>query len=232
MSAILYGVGIGPGDPRYLTLRAAEVLKGADVLFTVISKNAEESVSQQVVEWLHPRGEIRLLTFSMSRDRAEREAQVQANADAILLELRKGRSCAFATLGDAMTYSTFGYVLRLIRQSEPDIPVEIVPGITSFAALAARSESVLAENGEQFRVIPSFKSIQIDALEFPKHSTTILLKTYRNRKQLLDRITSEEGLSLVYAEKLGMEGELVLRDPEAIRERPETYLSLMMVKKS
>ncbi|MFQ9867594.1 MAG: SAM-dependent methyltransferase [Bilophila wadsworthia] len=56
----LYGVGIGPGDPQYLTLRAADVLRSVDVVFTVISPNASNSVSQSVVDYLQPRGEVRL----------------------------------------------------------------------------------------------------------------------------------------------------------------------------
>lgn len=86
----LYGVGIGPGDPRYLTLRAAEILRTADVIFTVISRNASSSVSRSVVESQNPRGEIRQLVFSMSRDAAVRTEQVRANAEAIMDELRHG----------------------------------------------------------------------------------------------------------------------------------------------
>ncbi|WP_294626215.1 precorrin-2 C(20)-methyltransferase [uncultured Bilophila sp.] len=227
----LYGVGIGPGDPRYLTLRAADVLRSADVIFTVISQNASSSVSQAVVEYLQPRGEIRLQIFSMSRDKAEREGQVAANADAIITELRAGRDCAFATLGDAMTYSTFGYVLRRIQKAIPDLEVEIVPGITSFATLAAKAGAVLAENGEQLRVIPSFRSEMAETLDFPKGSTTVLLKTYRSRKALLDRLEREEGVEILYGERLAMDGQILLSDPGDIRERPEEYLSLIMVKK-
>ena len=227
----LYGVGIGPGDPRYLTLRAADVLRSADVIFTVISQNASSSVSQAVVEYLQPRGDIRLQIFSMSRDKAEREGQVAANADAIITELRAGRDCAFATLGDAMTYSTFGYVLRRIQKAIPDLEVEIVPGITSFATLAAKAGAVLAENGEQLRVIPSFRSEMAETLDFPKGSTTVLLKTYRSRKALLDRLEREEGVEILYGERLAMDGQILLSDPGDIRERPEEYLSLIMVKK-
>ena len=158
----LYGVGIGPGDPRYLTLRAADVLRSVDVIFTVISQNASSSVSRSVVESLEPRGEIHLQIFSMSRDKAVRAAQVQANADAIITELKAGRDCAFATLGDAMTYSTFGYVLEIIRESIPGVELEIVPGITSFATLTAKAGTVLVENGEQgyprFRHSPGRRS--------------------------------------------------------------------------
>lgn len=230
-SGKLYGVGIGPGDPRYLTLRAADVLRSADVIFTVISRNASSSVSRSVVESLRPRGEIRLQMFSMSRDRATREAQVQANADAIIDELRAGRDCAFATLGDAMTYSTFGYVLDRIRKAIPGVEVEIVPGVTSFATLAAKAETVLVENGEQLRVIPSFRSDMAESLDFPKGSTTILLKTYHSRAALLDRLAREENVEVLYGEHLTMEGQTLLTDPDAIRERPEEYLSLIMVKK-
>ena len=73
----LYGVGIGPGDPQYLTLRAADVLRSVDVVFTVISPNASNSVSQSVVDYLQPRGEVRLQVFSMSRDKTIREEKVQ-----------------------------------------------------------------------------------------------------------------------------------------------------------
>lgn len=227
----LYGVGIGPGDPRYLTFRAAEVLRGADVIFTVISANAEDSTSESVVGSLSPRGEIRRLVFSMSRDAAVRQAQVEENAAAILKELRAGRNCAFATLGDAMTYSTFGYVLRIIRQQHPELDVEIVPGITSFATFAAKAKTVLVENGQQLRVVPSFRAEMADSLQFPAGSTTVLLKTYRSRKALLERLAREEDVEILYGEHLSMPDECILADLPAIAERPETYLSLMLVKK-
>lgn len=227
----LYGVGIGPGDPRYLTLRAADVLCSVDVIFTVISQNASSSVSRSVVESLEPRGEIHLQIFSMSRDKAVRAAQVQANADAIITELKAGRDCAFATLGDAMTYSTFGYVLEIIREALPGVELEIVPGITSFATLTAKAGTVLVENGEQLRVIPSFKSEMAETLDFPKGSTTILLKTYRSRKALVERLRREENVQILYGEHLAMEGQTLLTDLDAVADRPEEYLSLIMVKK-
>ncbi len=227
----LYGVGIGPGDPRYLTLRAVEVLQQVDVIFAVVSRNAETSVSGTVASFLKPRAAIRVLEFTMSRDSAERHKRVIDNANAIIAALQAGRDCAFATLGDATTYSTFGYVLRHIQAQLPQLEVEIVPGITSFATLAAKSKQVLVENGEQLRIIPSFRAEMADSLEFPEGSTTVLLKTYRSREALLQRLEREEGMRLVYGEHLAMEGEVILDSIESIRQRPEEYLSLIMVKK-
>ncbi|MBR4746724.1 MAG: precorrin-2 C(20)-methyltransferase, partial [Desulfovibrio sp.] len=91
----LYGIGIGPGDPELLTLKGARILAECDVIFTVISQHVSESVSGAVVEAVRPRGRVERLTFSMSRDPAERQAVLAANAQRIADELRAGRSCAY-----------------------------------------------------------------------------------------------------------------------------------------
>lgn len=230
-AGILYGVGIGPGDPRLLTFRAAEVLRAADVIFAVISRNVADSTSRAVVESLGPRGEIRTLAFPMSRDPDIRAARVRANAEEILAELRAGRDCAFATLGDPSTYSTFWHVLPLVRAALPDLRTEIVPGVTSFSALAARAGAMLVGGEEELRVIPSFRAERAESLDFPPGTSSVLLKTYHSRGALLERLAREEGAEILYGERLGMEGEAVLTDPAEIAARPEEYLSLILVRK-
>ncbi len=227
----LYGVSIGSGDPKYLTLRAIEVIQSTDVIFTVISKNTSSSISLEVVNSVKPRGAVRLQTFSMSRDNAVRAAKVQENAHEIIEYLQQGKDCAFATLGDALTYSTFGYVLEIIREALPEIQVEVVPGVTSFATLAAKSAEILVENKEMLRIIPSFKSESAQDLTFPENSTTILLKTYRSRPALIERLRNEENIEVTYGECLGMENEIILKDLNDIEQREDIYYSLMMVKK-
>lgn len=231
----IYGVGIGSGNPEYLTLRAYNVLKEADVIFTVISKNASDSVSKAVVEYVKPQGKIELLVFSMAKNKEERQKQVFANADKILAEVEQGKNIAFATLGDAMTYSTFGYIYPIIKEKHPNIDIEIIPGINSFSTLAAISQKVLAENRETLHIIPSFKEEDIDSIEFPENSTTILLKTYRTRNALLKRLQKEKeqfpNVEIVYGEHLGLDGERLAYSLEEVKNIPETYLSMIMVKK-
>ncbi len=230
----LFGVGIGPGDPQYLTLRAVDVFRSADVIFTVISKNVTDSVSKQVVESLEPSAPIQMLTFSMSRDDNQRQAQIDTNAEIVIKALEEGKNCAFATLGDPCTYSTFTYVLERIMKKYPELDLEIVPGITSFATLAAKAKTPLVENREMLRVIPSFKSEDVENIEFPKNSTTILLKTYRSRKALLELLKKEQAKGevkkIIYGEELAMESEVVLDSIDEIAKRPEAYFSLVMVK--
>ena len=231
----LYGVGIGPGDPQYLTLRAVDVLRSVDIIFTVISRNVSDSISKQVVDSLEPRAQMSMLVFSMSRDNNERESQIDANAEKVIEAMEAGKNCAFATLGDPMTYSTFSYVLERIMKKHPETDVEIVPGITSFATLAAKAKTVLVENREMLRVVPSFKNDDVEKLEFPENSTTILLKTYRTRKALLERLKKEQAKGkireIIYGEELSMSTERIVRSLDEIAELPEAYFSMIMVKK-
>ena len=231
----LYGVGIGPGDPQYLTLRAVDVLRSVDIIFTVISRNVSDSISKQVVDSLEPTAQMSMLVFSMSRDNTEREAQIDANAEKVMEAMKEGKSCAFATLGDPMTYSTFAYVLERVIKKYPEADVEIVPGVTSFATLAAKSKTVLVENRQMLRVVPSFKNNDVEKLEFPENSTTILLKTYRTRKALLERLKKEQAngkiREIIYGEELSMPTERIVRSLDEIAELPEAYFSMIMVKK-
>lgn len=228
-----YGVGIGPGHPEYLTLRAVSVFRSVDVVFTVVGPNSDFSISEAVVRSVGGvKAEFRKLVFSMSRDAKTRQEQIERNTAVIEETLSRGLDCAFATLGDAMTYSTLGYIMNLLASRQPDLRTEVVPGITSYCTLAAHSRQVLVENGESLRVIPAFKPDMADALEFPPGTTTVLMKTYRSRASLMERIRKEKDICVVYGERLGMPDEFITNDLDVIDARPEEYLSLMFVKKA
>ena len=149
----LYGIGLGPGDPELLTVKAARILSSCPVIFTVVSAHVTDSVSEGIVSSLNPKGRIIRLVFSMSRDRKIREEQVLANAKTIIAELSRGQDCAYTTLGDTLSYSTFGYILPLVKKALPEVCVDIVPGITSWSTLAAQSGSVLVENRDILKVV-------------------------------------------------------------------------------
>lgn len=231
MAATLYGVGIGPGDPELMTLKAARLLKTCPVVFTVISANVDESVSERAVRSLDPSGEIIRLAFSMSKDREVRRRVVEENARKVIERLAKGQDCVYATLGDTLSYSTFGYVLPLVKAALPDVNVDIVPGITSWSTLAARAGVVLAENGDVLKVVPSFRKETAENLVFTPGTSTVLLKTYRSRRALLDRLRKEKDVDVVYGENLTRGGEFVATSLDDIEAREETYLSLMLVRK-
>lgn len=228
-----YGVGIGPGDPEYLTLRAVNVFRSVDVVFTVTGPNSDFSISEAVVRSVDGvKAQFHKLVFSMSCDAKTRQEQIERNTAVIEEALSRGLDCAFATLGDAMTYSTLGYILSLLVSRHPDLHTEVVPGITSYCTLAAHSRHILVENGERLRVIPAFKPDMADSLEFPPGTTTVLMKTYHSRARLMERIRREKDVRVIYGERLGMPDEFITDDIDVIAARPEEYLSLMFVKKA
>ncbi len=226
----LYGLGIGPGDPELITVKAVRLIKSCDVIFTVISSHADASTSETLVRSYKPEGRIERLVFTMSRIQAEREEQVRRNAGCIIGELQQGHNCAFATLGDTLSYSTFGYILPLVKKALPEVRVEIIPGVTSWSTLAARAGRVLVENKECLRVIPSFTKDIAEKLVFEPDTATILLKTYKSRSALTARLRQED-VDVVYGENLTQPDEFVTDNLDEIDARKENYLSLMLVRR-
>ncbi len=232
MLGTLYGVGVGPGPMKYLTLQAAEVLRMVDIVFTVTGPKSKSSISRSIVEELGGiSGEIHDLQFSMSRDAKARHIAVVSNALIIKEQLLKGKSCAFATIGDPMIYSTFGYIMKYFEKHLPLLHIKVVPGITSFAALAARSKSILVEDTEELRIVPGFDKASAEEFDFQPGTTTALMKLYRNREIILDRIGDDKDYDILYGARLGLKEEKMSRNMDEVRELPSEYLSMLVVKR-
>jgi precorrin-2/cobalt-factor-2 C20-methyltransferase len=224
-----YGVGVGPGDPRFLTLRAVEVLHSADIIAIPKSKLERESVAWEIArKHCHHNVKLLELEMPMTADQAVLKKAWQDGAQAILTELQQGRSVAFVTLGDASLYSTYTYLLDNLRPTLPEEQIETVPGITAMSAAAARINFPLAVGDEPLLVLPSSESIN-NYLNFPN---LVLLKVSRQLPQLLEVLSGSDKLSFLLT-RLGQAGEEIRRQPKPNDIAPEEkidYLSLMLVK--
>ncbi|MBN2233105.1 MAG: precorrin-2 C(20)-methyltransferase [Deltaproteobacteria bacterium] len=232
-SGILYGVGVGPGDPGLLTLKAAAILRAADIIFDIVGPQSTLSVSARVVDTVdNRRGRRENLLFSMSTDPAVRAEYVEKAALRVAEVLRQGLTAAVATIGDPLIYSTFGYLRRAVLELLPGVRVEIVPGITSFQAAAATRGTALVEDREVLTVIPAWDREANDHQVLEHADTAVLLKTYRSREaalKALDRHMPEA--RLLYAARLGLPGETVADDRETIDRLPPEYLSLLVARR-
>lgn len=233
MNGTLYGVGVGPGASDLLTLRAVNVLGQVDVILAAASPRNDYSAALETAR-PHLRPDVRLLRleFPMTSDKAVLHAAWQTAAAATRSVLESGQSAAFLTIGDPLIYSTFGYLMRTLHACAPHLPVEIVPGITSFQAAAARTATILCEGGENLRIVPGINSREALREELAGADTAVILKAYRNFSVIQDALREAGRLSTcLLAGHVEQPAECITRDVAAVTENPP-YMSLILSRKS
>ncbi len=229
----LYGIGVGPGDPDLITLKAINTLRRVSVIYAAASTTNGHSIAEKIIS-PHLNGDVPIerLNFPMTRDREELKAAWQKNADIIIERLKKGGNAALITLGDPMTYSTFGYIMQTIKQTDRSVPIKVIPGITSYQAGSASAEWVLAEGEESFSVISGAMGPEKLKSVIEHTDNVVMLKVYRNYKEILDTIR-ELDLSdkSVLISRCGLEEERVVCDINDLPDEVPPYLSLLLIRK-
>ena len=229
----MIGVGVGPGPKDLLTLRAVEALRSADVVFEAVGRNSAFSVSASIVdsvEGVTP--DRRELVFSMSLSPAERKAAVRNNAEIVAAELREGKCCAFATIGDPLTYSTFTYLAAEVADLVDGVDVEVVPGVTSFNTAAAAAGTTLVEHDETLAVVPAFSAGNISPELFSTADTIVFMKAGKTMPAILEALNAtDEDWDLTHVSRVGLDGERIARGAEAALDNAGEYLSLLIARK-
>lgn len=228
MNGILYGVGVGPGDPELMTLKAVRMIQeneviavpGADVRETVAYQIAVQAVPELAEKELLP------IYMPMTHDKAVMEENHQKGAATMEAYLKQGKNVVFLTLGDPTVYSTYLYVHKRIL--DKGYEAEIVSGITSFCAVAARLNMGLVEMAEPLHVIPAtYKAEEMDEiLALP--GTKVLMKTGKKMKEVKESI-QRSNQKAVMIENCGMPEEKIYKSAEEIPESAG-YYSLIIVK--
>src|SRR5262249_763607 len=157
---------------------------------------------------VRPEQEVRiLLTESMNTVNAEGREAYRGGVESIAAECRQGRNVAFVTEGDPTLYSTAANVWHLLAEMAPDIDIEVIPGVRSITAAAARVRRALAQKDERLAIIPaSYHADELPAL-LEQFETVCLLKVSQALPQLVEAMEKSgpmhEG---VYVENLGTSG--------------------------
>ena len=225
MKAKLYGVGIGPGDPELLTLKALRIIRESPVI-ALPGSDPKETVAYKIVKGAYPeldQKELLAVDMPMTKDPEKLEKSHQAGADAVCACLDEGRQVAFLTLGDPTVYSTYLYVHKKVLHAGYE--AEIISGITSFCAVAARLNMGLVEKAEPLHVMPASYQIS-DALKLS--GTRVLMKAGKKMGQVKEELKAV-GAEAVMIENCGMPDEKIYRSADEIPE-DAGYYSLIIVK--
>jgi len=224
---------VGPGDPELITLKAKGVLERMKFVFAPVAGENRGSIAYSIARSYIPNdARIENLFFPMNHDRSERERAWEESARNIARVLETGEDAAFITLGDPMTYSTYGYLLKKMEALFPLIPKVTIPGIPAYLAGAASANLPLAQGHEILSIVPGSASgerireclISSDAIVFLKHnSATGTIQELLREMDLQDRA--------MYVRRLGLPDELVTPDKGRGLSGREDYLSLIIVKK-
>ncbi len=231
-SGTLYGIGVGPGDPDLLTMAAVKKLAQVDVIFAASSSKNDYSLALGIAQPHLPENiRVEVLKFPMTRDRQKLREAWEENGRIAAGILQEGHNAAFLTLGDPMIYSTFGYLLQILQTTHPEIPVEIIPGITSFQAAAAKTGTILTESGENLVIFSGVGDEEKLDQTLGLADNGVILKAYKNFESLKKIIGHHDRKKhSVFVSRLGLEGEQITHNLDDIDKQPH-YLSLLLVKK-
>lgn len=227
-----FGVGVGPGDPELISLKAVRILRSMHTIFAAVSTKNSHSVAMRIARPYVPQGvPVIRLPFPMTRDRKVLEQSWRKNAVTIIKELEKGKDVAFITLGDPLTYSTYGYVVREIKRIVPYIEIQTIPGITSYQATAALIHLPLAEGEESLLVLSGSKGGEHLRRLGGQVDNIVLLKVYRHFKDIYS-VLKEMNLveATIGITCCGQPDEKIITDIKEMIDKKLNYFTLLLIK--
>lgn len=227
MTGILYGVGVGPGDPELMTLKAVRLIRENEIIALPGAK-AEETAAYQIAAAAVPEiAKKRLLSvcMPMTHDKEKRQRCHREGAKIAEDYLRDGKNVIFLTLGDPAIYSTFTYIQQIVEAD--GFETRLVSGVPSFCAAAARVGQPLAVWNEPIHIYPAVHRLEE---HLPESGACVLMKSGRRMKQVKE-LVKQGGWDAVMVENCGTEGERVCSH---VDEMPDEagYYSLVIAKKA
>jgi precorrin-2/cobalt-factor-2 C20-methyltransferase len=229
----LYGVGIGPGAPDLITLRALEVLRRVPVLALPRSNDHGASMAWRIVRPVLgdvPGQERLFLTFPMSKDPARLVPAWDAAFAAIGERLGRGLDVAFATEGDPSLFSTFIYLANEAPRRWPGIAIEVVPGVSSITAVPSVTGIPLADGQERIAIVPATYGISDLERLLAQFDTVVLMKIGPEMPRIIAALEARGLLPrAVYVARATMAEQRVIRDLREVTPGREGCFAMVVV---
>jgi precorrin-2/cobalt-factor-2 C20-methyltransferase len=230
-----WGVGVGPGPAGLLPVAALDVLERAQVIYLPRARSADVSIARQCLAGLAiPESRLREVEFTMDSDRGVLREHYSELGATIASELQAGRDVAYLTLGDPMTYSTYGYTLAVLRERLPGAQMKTFPGITSFAAAAAALGWPLGEGKERVLLLPCPDEAQSLRQDIEAHDVVVLMKIGKRLPMVLELLRAMNIIGhCALASRIGLSGETLCDDLSGLADDAVLgYLSTMLIRRA
>lgn len=222
----LYGIGVGPGDPELMTVKALNAIKSSDII-CFAGKSETASIAFNIAKQALPEIDFKkkvCIDFPMTKDNNIRE-RFHSKITTEIIRLLKSSDVAFLTLGDPAIYATYSYIAAKLKQE--NVEVVTIPGITSFSAAAARATIPLVLADEDLHIIPASYSFE-DA--FKLKGTLVLMKSGKNYERLVAYIKGNKPHCDIYMiENCGMENERVFKGAKNLPES-SGYFTVIIIR--
>lgn len=230
----LYGVGIGPGDPELMTLYAYRVLSQVPVIFVPTKSEDSDSIAEFIITGLIPEipTKITRLVLPMLKDKDHLKKYWDKAVDTIWQSLEEGNDCAFVNIGDPLIYGTFIHILETLRKEHPEVPVKVIPGISSINAASANAVVPLASDDERIAILSGNPGNEFIKDTLNNFDTVIFMKI-NNIFDTLLTILAEMNMAdkCVYFRRCTTENEEIVYDISTLKGKKVDYFSLLILRK-
>ncbi|QEK12824.1 cobalt-factor II C(20)-methyltransferase [Crassaminicella thermophila] len=225
-----YGIGTGPGDSSLVTIKAVNTIKNLDILFTPEPKEGGESLALSIVkEYIEPKTKIKQRHFPMNFNDQERNEAWKKIAQEIENDVKNGNNVGFITLGDPMLYSTYVYILELLKEK---IEIETISGISAFSNIAASQNFPLVMDKEALVVIPCTADEEKIDFTLKNYNSIVLMKVYKNFKEIIQKLKAYDLIKYaILVSNSSQNNEVVYRDLENITKDKISYFSTILINK-
>lgn len=228
---MFYGIGVGVGNSGFVTKKAIDVLESLDILYVPTAKKDEKfSMAHKIVkEYLKDSTLIKDRHFPMNYDSDELQKAWSGIAAEIKADVKAGKKVGFVTIGDPMIYSTYIYLLRLLRDK---IEISTIPGIASFLDIASNNNFPLVEGDDALVIVPATIGGAKIRQYLQNENSIVLMKVYKNFEEVVSILSEEKllGCSIAVSNS-SKDDEVVYRNIEAMKKENVSYFTTILVNK-
>lgn len=228
---MFYGIGVGVGNSDTVTKKAIDVLGSLDILYVPNGRKEDlVSTAHEIVDKYINNGTIiKNRYFPMNYNTEHLQESWKEIAMEIEEDVKEGKNVGFVTIGDPMVYSTYIYLLKLLKDK---IKITTIPGITSFLDVAANNNFPLVEGDDPLIILPATMGVEKLKIYIKNENSIVIMKVYKNFDDVIKILTEEslEKCSIVVSNSSKNE-EKIYSSINDIKKEDISYFTTILINK-